>query len=189
MLDRLEWVGLRSTRALSVIGLAALMFLAVLTLADGLLRWLFNAPIEGARDLGGLAIAIAITCCIPVGLMERSNISIRFIEPIAGKLASRLCDALASIATGLVMAGFAWQFWVYAGKLSRYGETTWVLKVPTAPYWYVVAAIFGLGVLVQLIVIAIDIVRLFAGGSNEDDVNPGDVSHPHEGNDRIGAGS
>lgn len=175
MLDRLEWVGLRATRALSVIGLAALMFLAVLTLADGLLRWLFNAPIEGARDLGGLAIAIAITCCIPVGLMERSNITIRFIEPVAGKLASRVCDVAASIAVGIVMAGFAWQFWAYAGKLARYGETTWVLKVPTAPYWYVVAAIFGLAVMVQGIVIAIDIVRLFAGNgrAREDRIGVG----------------
>jgi len=161
MLDRLEWLGLRSTRALSAIGLTALMFLAVLTLADGLLRWLANSPIDGARDLGGLAIAIAITSCIPVGLMERSNITIRFLESLAGPTASKVFDAMASLIVGVVMVVIAWQFWLYAGKMARAKETTWVLQVPVAPYWYVVAAIFWIAVVVQAIVIAVDLARLF----------------------------
>lgn len=165
MLDWLERLGLRSTRALSAVGLTALMFLAVLTLADGLLRWLANAPIEGARDLGGLAIAIAITCCVPVGLMERSNITIRFIEGIAGRAVSNVFDVLASLAVGVVMVVVAWQFWLYAGKLARAHETTWVLQVQVAPYWYVVAAIFWIAVAVQAIVIAVDIGRLFGRAS------------------------
>lgn len=175
MLDRLEWLGLRSTRALSAIGLTALMSLAVLTLADGLLRWLANAPIDGARDLGGLAIAIAVTCCVPVGLMERSNITIRFIEGLAGKTVSNVFDVLASIAVGVVMVVIAWQFWLYAGKLARAHETTWVLQVPVAPYWYVVAAIFWIAVAVQAIVIAVDIGRLFgrAGRTHDEQAGAG----------------
>jgi len=77
MLAALERLTLTATRALSVVGLIALMGLATMTLADGLLRWLASRPIEGVRDLGGLAIAVAIACCIPVGLMERGNIAIR----------------------------------------------------------------------------------------------------------------
>ena len=49
MLQRLERIGLGATRALSVAGLLLLMALAALTLADGLLRWLANKPIEGVR--------------------------------------------------------------------------------------------------------------------------------------------
>jgi len=60
MLAALERVTLAATRALSVVGLVALMGLAAMTLADGLLRWVANHPIEGVRDLGGLAIAVAI---------------------------------------------------------------------------------------------------------------------------------
>ncbi|MGB6120025.1 MAG: TRAP transporter small permease subunit [Mesorhizobium sp.] len=161
MLDQLERLGLRSTRALSAVGLTALIFLAVLTLADGLLRWLANAPIDGARDLGGLAIAIAITCCVPVGLMERSNITLRFLEGIAGRTISTVFDVLASITVAIVMVVMAWQFTLYAGKLARAHETTWVLQVPVAPYWYVVAAIFWIAVIVQAIVVAVDIGRLF----------------------------
>ena len=167
MLDRLEWVGLRSTRALSALGLTALMFLAVLTLADGLMRYFFNAPIEGARDLGGLAIAIAITCCIPVGLMERSNISIRFLEGIFGRKVSRVFDLIAAIVVGIVMVAIAWQFWLYAGKVARAGETTWVLQVHTALYWYCVAVLFWVAVAVQAIVVVIDFGRLVTGSQRD----------------------
>src|SRR3954467_8737538 len=95
MLAALERITLTATRALSVVGLVALMGLAAMTLADGLLRWLANRPIEGVRDLGGLAIAVAIACCIPVGLVERGNIVIRLgatlnplVRPLLGALPS-----------------------------------------------------------------------------------------------------
>ena len=70
LLVRLERVALVSTRALSVVGLLALMVLAFLTLANGLLRWAINQPIAGVVDVGGLAIAIAVCCCLPVAMME-----------------------------------------------------------------------------------------------------------------------
>src|SRR6267378_4209615 len=111
MLAALERLTLNATRALSVVGLIALMGLAAMTLADGLLRWLANRPIEGVRDLGGLANAVAIACCIPVGLIERGNIAIRLgslLHPRVGKL----LDALAALAVAAVLAAAAWQFWI-----------------------------------------------------------------------------
>lgn len=65
MLASLERAALAATRALSVIGLAALMCLATMTLVDGLLRWLANKPIEGVRDLAALTIAVAVSCSSP----------------------------------------------------------------------------------------------------------------------------
>jgi hypothetical protein len=62
MLPALEQAALTATRALSIVGLTALMGLAGMTLADGLMRWIAGQPIEGVRDLGGLAIAVAIAC-------------------------------------------------------------------------------------------------------------------------------
>ncbi|HUQ76515.1 MAG TPA: TRAP transporter small permease subunit, partial [Burkholderiales bacterium] len=113
MLAALERITLNATRALSVVGLIALMGLAAMTLADGVMRWLANRPIEGVRDLGGLAIAVAIACCIPVGLVERGNIAIRLggaLHPRLGKI----LDALAALAVSAILAVAAWQFWIYA---------------------------------------------------------------------------
>jgi TRAP-type C4-dicarboxylate transport system permease small subunit len=157
MLQRLERIGLGATRALSVAGLLLLMVLAAMTLADGLLRWLANRPIEGVRDLGAVIVAVAVCCCIPVGLMERANISIRVAKDLLGERASRVLDAFAALAALAVIGAMAWEFTVYAGKIARVGETTWILKIPTAPFWYVVAAILWLAVLVQLIVLILEI--------------------------------
>ena len=160
MLAALERITLTATRALSVVGLVALMGLAAMTLADGLLRWLANRPIEGVRDLGGLAIAVAIACCIPVGLVERGNIAIRLGEHVHRGL-GRVLDAVAALAVAAILAAAAWQFWIYAAKLARAHETTFVLQIPIAPFWFGVDVILWAAVLVQLIVAARDCARAF----------------------------
>ena len=93
-LATLERVALVSTRALSVLGLFALMVLAFITLANGLLRWLINQPIAGVVDVGALAIAIAVELLhsgfadgaqphhVPAGVFD---------QPAPWSLARRLC--------------------------------------------------------------------------------------------------
>jgi C4-dicarboxylate transporter, DctM subunit len=51
------------------------------------------------------------------------------------------------------MATMCWQFFVYAGKIAHANETTWVLQIPRAPFWYAVTAILVIAVLVQMIVV------------------------------------
>jgi TRAP-type C4-dicarboxylate transport system permease small subunit len=155
----LEKLGLGATRALSALGLSALLFLAVLTLVDGLARWLLNQPIEGVRDVAAVAIALAVSCCLPVGLMERSNIVIRALPVALWPRTSRALDAVAAILVALIMGAMAWQFMVFAGKMAKAGETTWILKIPTAPFWYGVSGILMCAVLVQAIVVVLELGR------------------------------
>lgn len=159
-LFRLERLGLAATRGLSVLGLSALMGLALMTLLDGLARWILNQPIEGVRDLAAVAVALAVSCCLPVGLMERSNIAIRLAAHGLGARVGRCLDAVAAILVAAVMAAFSWQFLLFAGKIAKANETTWILKIPTAPFWYGVCVIFTMACAVQLIVVALEIGRL-----------------------------
>ena len=160
LLARLERAALASTRALSVLGLVALMILAFLTLANGLLRWLANQPIAGVVDVGALAIAIAVCCCMPVALMERSHITFRLVSAMRPGL-GRLLDALAAIVVAAVLVLMAREFYAYAGSLVASGERTYVLKLPAAPFWYAADAILWIAVAVQLIVVAVEIGQLF----------------------------
>jgi TRAP-type C4-dicarboxylate transport system permease small subunit len=160
MLSALERLTLAATRALSVVGLIALMGLATMTLVDGLMRWLASRPIEGVRDLGGLAIAVAIACCLPVGLMERGNIAIR-LGGLVSPLLGRILDALAALLVCAILGAAAWQFWIYAEKMARARETTFVLQIPVAPFWAGVDAILWLAVLVQAIVALREVVRVW----------------------------
>jgi TRAP-type C4-dicarboxylate transport system permease small subunit len=157
VLQRLERVALLATRGLSLAGLIALMLLAAMTLADGTLRWLANRPIEGVRDVGAAVIAVAVSCCFPAGLMERAHITIRVAGTLLGTRLGLILDALAALAVWVVTLAMAWQFTVFAGKIAHAGETTWVLKIPTAPFWYTVAVILWIAVLVQSIVVILQI--------------------------------
>jgi TRAP-type C4-dicarboxylate transport system permease small subunit len=161
VLAALERITLAATRGLSVVGLIALMGLATMTLTDGLMRWLANRPIEGVRDLGGLAIAVAIACCLPVALMERANIAIRLGSLLNARL-GRTLDALAAILVCALLAAAAWQFWIYAAKLARAKETTFVLQIPVAPFWFGVDVILWCAVVVQAIVAVRDCMRIFS---------------------------
>jgi TRAP-type C4-dicarboxylate transport system permease small subunit len=156
-LQQLERLALLATRGLSLAGLIALMLLAAMTLADGTLRWLANRPIEGVRDVGAAVIAVAVSCCFPAGLMERAHITIRVAGTLLGSKFGLILDALAAVAVWVVAIAMAWQFTVFAGKIAHAHETTWVLKIPTAPFWYTVAVILWIAVLVQSIVVILQI--------------------------------
>jgi len=144
-----------------VLGLAALMALAAMTLGDGLMRWIANQPIEGVRDLSGLAIAVAIACCIPMVMIERGNITIRLAAGVNAAL-GRVLDAVSAVVVVLVLATIAWQIWIFAAKMGRAHETTFVLQIPTAPFWFGVGAILWCAVLVQAIVVLRDVARIFS---------------------------
>jgi TRAP-type transport system small permease protein len=161
MLQRLEHAAFAATRALSVVGLIALMGLAAMTLADGLMRWIANQPIEGVGDLSGLAIAVAITCCIPMAMIERSNITIRLAGDASAAL-GRALEVIAAAVVAVVLAGIAWQIWLFAAKMSRAHETTFVLQIPIAPFWFGVDAILWCAVVVQVIVLSRDVARAFS---------------------------
>jgi TRAP-type transport system small permease protein len=73
-----------------------------------------------------------------------------------GTATGRVLGALGAAAGVVVIRAMAWQFTTYAGKLARAGETTWVLKIPTAPFWYTIAAILWIAALVQAIVVVLE---------------------------------
>jgi TRAP-type C4-dicarboxylate transport system permease small subunit len=158
-MQRLNNAALGLAHAMSVIGLLSLMVLAFMTMADGLMRWMLNQPIEGVRDVGGLAIAIAVSCCMPAALVEKAHIAMHILRD--GRLRRGL-DLFAALLVLVVMAVIAWHFWLYAGKLGRAGETTLVLRVPTAPFWYLVSVFLWCAAAVQAAIVAADGVRAFS---------------------------
>jgi TRAP-type transport system small permease protein len=150
---------LRLSRVLAVVGLSGLLLLAVLTLADGLLRSLANRPIDAVRDLGGVVAAMSVACCLPLALLERSNIVIRFADAVLGRRAGAATDKAAAAFVLVVVFAMAREFFRFASAASHNGDATWILNIPTAPFWFVVDALIWLAVLAQAAVT----VRLWRG--------------------------
>ena len=140
-------------RTLVVLGLGTLLCFAALTLADGLLRFFFASPIDFVRDAASLVAAFSVACCIPVAIVERSNITIRFLPSIAGRRAGRIADVAAAILVAVVLALMTWRFVLFANEAYVSGAATWMLRIPAAPVWAAVALILGLCTLLQVVVI------------------------------------
>jgi len=139
-------------RALVVLGLGTLLCFAALTLADGLLRFFFASPIDFVRDAASLVSAFSVACCIPVAIVERSNITIRFFSSIAGRRAGRIADVAAAILVAVILALMTWRFGLLANQAHASGSATWMLRIPTAPVWAAVSLILGVSTLLQLVV-------------------------------------
>ena len=119
-----ERLAAAAARMLALFGLGLLLLFAVATLFDGALRGLLNHPIESVRDLGGSVVSIAVACCLPLGLVERSNISIKVIDLWLPPAASRVLDALAAIVVQVIIFFIALEFYWYARDIAKSGETT-----------------------------------------------------------------
>ncbi len=159
MFGVLERLVARAARMLALVGLGVLLLFAAATLFDGALRGLFNHPIEAVRDLGGSVVSVAVACCLPLGLMERSNISIKVIDlwlPAAG---ARLLEVFAAVVVQVIIFFVALEFYWYGRDFAKSGETTLMLGIPMAPFWYAVDAVLWLAVLVQMVVLAREVLR------------------------------
>lgn len=123
------------TRAIALIGLALLLLLALGTVLDVLLRWLFNSPIVGLSDTYSLFMAGVLASCFPLCIYNRGNVTIRFFGNALGPRATNFLDAFGNLITLCVFALLAWQLWLHTDQLARDGETTWVLSWPVSPWW------------------------------------------------------
>jgi TRAP-type transport system small permease protein len=160
MLATIERVERSIARLLSAAGLSVLLIFAVATLLDGSLRFLIGHPIDAVRDLSTVWVAVAAASCVPLGVIDHSNIALRFLGPLLGGRWENAVDVLASIIALAVLGGMARQFFVHASQLAADADATWMLDVPTAPFWFWVDAMFWLAALCQATIL----LRLLGGG-------------------------
>jgi TRAP-type C4-dicarboxylate transport system permease small subunit len=161
MLDRFERTALALARGLAAAGLLILIGFAVMTLADGLSRSLFDTSLEFVGDLGSLAVAVAVAGCVPLAFLQRNHITIKFAGACLGTRGSRILDVVAAILVNVVATLIAWQLFVFAGQSARAGDSTVMLEIPVAPFWYGVAVLIALAAVAQALVVAREIARCF----------------------------
>lgn len=177
MLAAGERISRTAARGLAVAGLSLLMMFALATLIDGLSRGIFHRPIDAVRDLSGVVVALSVACCVPLGLIERSMITIQVIDPLVGPRIARALDAVASVATCIIVAVIAIEIGSYAADLVRSGETTWMMRIPLAPFWWTVDAALWWSFATQVSVVALETARL---GGREWRPPPGEAGQVSE---------
>lgn len=157
MLTMLENVSRQFTKWLALLGLVGLVVLAMLTIADVMMRWLFADPLDGISDLYRLLVAVVVASFFPSAFAERGHISINFLSAILPRAGRKAVAVLASFVTLAFTCVIGWQFIRYCLEVYEAGETTWLLGINVTPWWMGVTALLLLCIPVQLIVLFVDL--------------------------------
>ncbi len=148
---------------LALIGLIGLVAVAMVIIADVLLRWLFNSPVDGVAEISRLVVAISVASFFPMALADHHHISIKFLGAGLGPRAQLWLDLLAHLATSFFFVVLGWQFILYTLEISESGETTWLLGWNVTPWWTVTTLFMLICIPIQGLVLYHQIQAVFGG--------------------------
>ena len=137
----------------AVLGIAAsalLLGMMLLTFVDVVARYLLNRPIRGGFEMTELVLLVLIFAGLPLVSHADEHVTMDFIDRM---LPARAVPVLIGVVHALVAAVFfflTWQVLIKAGRISGYGDTTDVLRIPVGPFVYFMAAMIFLTALVHV---------------------------------------
>lgn len=165
--DHVYWQRmLKVSRAMALIGFLGLLILALMTSIDITSRAMFGAPLHGVNDVSAIVMAIVIAACVPANLAARQNITVEFLGNMLGRRGKAFLDGFGGLFTLGFIALMAWQFIPYSMEVTQSGQTTWVLKLPIAPGWWIATVLLVISVPVQFVVVLFDFSRAFRAGQD-----------------------
>lgn len=119
-----------------------MMLLVTMTVADVILRWVFNRPIYGANEIANMMLTLVVGAGLLVTTSRRSHIRVDLLEGLLiSKLgsfyhqATRFFEAVGTLLFSAIVA-------LYAYEAFEYDEITVVLEWPVWPV-FSLAAIFS----------------------------------------------
>ncbi len=147
MNSRQSWIDI----GLGALAGALLMALMLLTFADVLARYVFNAPISGAFELTELSLLVLIFAGLPLASRADEHVTMDFIDKVLSPGAQVLVQRVVHFFCGLLLLGLSYLVYLKAGKIMDYGDTTDILKVPVGPFVYVMAVMVLLTGVIHLV--------------------------------------
>lgn len=139
------------TRLAGIVSMVGLFLIALLTVIDVALRWLFSAPVEGQSDIAEALLPIIIAATFVSAAWGRPHVGIRFAGGLLGRRVRRVLDLISDLAIAVFITLIVVQFWTYAGEIAEENRQTWVLQIPLYPFWYVTSVLLGVTAAVQLL--------------------------------------
>jgi TRAP-type C4-dicarboxylate transport system permease small subunit len=132
-----------SERALGWVTGLVLLAMMALTFVDVGGRYLFNAPIPGAFEITQLLLAVMVFTALPIVTGREQHVSISLVEQtLTGAVKKVQCVLVCLI--GAVCVGYlSLMLWRQGERLARYGDYTAYLKLPLAPYAFLMAVLCG----------------------------------------------
>ncbi len=141
------------TQRVATVGVVGMLFIAFATIADVVSRALLSRAITGMEEVAGMALAVAVSACLPAGAAQRVNITVDLLSGRIGAAAQARLERFGALALLVLYALLALRVGQYAAELGARHATTVYLNVPIAPFLWVVSAFLAATTLVQALVV------------------------------------
>lgn len=160
----------RAVRSVALWGGGVMLLgLMGLTVVDVTLRYLFNAPLYGAHDVGKLMLLTMIALSVAYSARTGGQVVIAFFSRWMGPRLAGFTEAGARIAVIAMLLILSWQLWLSSDGAAAFGEASLALGIPFGPFYILLAV----GMLLYAVVLAAELFLIFRGRA-------GDLGHHTE---------
>lgn len=125
----------RATKWLEHVASAALIVMMLVTMADVLMRNIYNRPITGSVELVRIAMAYLVFMAFPQTFLRGHHVRIDVIDHLVGRRAVRRLDLLGELAALGLLAVTLWVMWHEAVDAHQMGDVTSDLMIPLSVLW------------------------------------------------------
>jgi TRAP-type C4-dicarboxylate transport system permease small subunit len=139
------------------IGVAAVIFMALLTGTDVVGRYVFNKPVRGSIDFIEIAMGILFACGIAITTALDDHISVDSLYDKLPSTGQRLLRIFASLVCTFIFFILAWQGYQGAMIGLKSGKASYTLEIPLFPFKFFLA----LGFLISLVYSIRQLILLF----------------------------
>ena len=124
---------------LAVVSGCILVALIGLTFADVVLRYVFAAPILGAKDLLEMGMVTVVALAFPFTWRIGGHIVVDLFPDYRIGALNRGRDVTVRAIGGSIFALLAWRAWVRADDAALFNEATNMIALPFRPFFWVLA--------------------------------------------------
>ncbi|MCY4548714.1 MAG: TRAP transporter small permease [Defluviicoccus sp.] len=125
--------------ALAVVSGLVLVALIGLTFADVVLRYVFAAPILGAKDLLEMGMVTVVALAFPFTWRIGGHIVVDLIPEYPIDALNRGREIAVRAICAAIFALLAWQAWLRADDAALFNEATNMIALPFQPFFRVLA--------------------------------------------------
>ena len=151
----------RVIRGLALTAGGVLMVLAFYTVFAAMMRYLFNAPLEGVLDYSQMALVVVVFFAIAYCGRSGGHVAVDLFVNMLGQGLARRIEFVIKLLSSAVFAVLAWQSHRAALGAIEFLEATDTKNIPHAPFLWIIA----LGSLLYCLVLALEATILATRGS------------------------
>ena len=133
--------GGRLDAALGAIGAVVIFGMMALTFVDVIMRYVFNRSLRGAFEVTELMMVILIYAGLPVVSRLNLHVSTDLLDSQLTPALRRASDTINHLIVAAALFGAGWLIWIKAGRAAQLNDMTAALKIPLAPFAYLMCAL------------------------------------------------